>query len=44
MDMLWKFQTASPPETYHGQRVQKFVYKGLSLVTAKDQGAVWPKR
>ena len=31
-------------ETYHGQRVQKFVYKGLSPVTAKDQGAVWPKR
>ncbi len=31
-------------ETYHGQRVQKFVYKGLAPVTAKDQGAVWPKR
>jgi DNA-binding beta-propeller fold protein YncE len=30
-------------ETYHGQRVQKFVYKGLGPVTAKDQGAVWPK-
>ncbi len=30
-------------ETYHGQRVQKFVYKGLAPVTAKDQGAVWPK-
>ncbi|MGD0964633.1 MAG: hypothetical protein ABSA57_12120 [Candidatus Acidiferrales bacterium] len=30
-------------ETYHGQRVQKFVYKGLAPVTAKDQGAVWPE-
>jgi DNA-binding beta-propeller fold protein YncE len=30
-------------ETYHGQRVQKFVYKGLRPVIAKDQGAVWPK-
>jgi hypothetical protein len=31
-------------ETYRGQRVQKFVYKGLAPVTAKDQGVVWPKR
>jgi len=31
-------------ETYHGQRVQKFVYKGLAPVATKDQGAVWPKR
>jgi len=30
-------------ETYRGQRVQKFVYKGLGPVTAKDQGVVWPK-
>ena len=30
-------------ETYRGQRVQKFVYKGLAAVTKKDQGAVWPK-
>jgi DNA-binding beta-propeller fold protein YncE len=30
-------------ETYHGQRVQKFVYKGMSPVTKKDQGVVWPK-
>jgi hypothetical protein len=30
-------------ETYRGQRVQKFVYKGLSPVTKKDQGVVWPK-
>jgi DNA-binding beta-propeller fold protein YncE len=31
-------------ETYRGQRVQKFVYKGLTPVTKKDQGVVWPKR
>ena len=31
-------------ETYRGQRVQKFVYKGLAAVTKKDQGIVWPKR
>ena len=31
-------------ETYRGQRVQKFVYKGLGPVTAKDQGVVWPKK
>jgi len=30
-------------ETYRGQRVQKFVYKGLGPVTKKDQGVVWPK-
>ena len=30
-------------ETYRGQRVQKFVYKGLGPVTKKDQGTVWPK-
>lgn len=30
-------------ETYRGQRVQKFVYKGLVPVTSKDQGVVWPK-
>jgi DNA-binding beta-propeller fold protein YncE len=29
-------------ETYRGQRVQKFVYKGLAPVTRKDQGVVWP--
>ena len=29
-------------ETYHGRRVQKFVYKGLAPVTKKDQGTVWP--
>jgi hypothetical protein len=31
-------------ETYRGQRVQKFLYKGLAAVTAKDQGVVWPKK
>jgi DNA-binding beta-propeller fold protein YncE len=31
-------------ETYRGQRVQKFTYKGLSPVTKKDQGVVWPAR
>jgi DNA-binding beta-propeller fold protein YncE len=30
-------------ETFRGQRVQKFVFKGLGPVTKKDQGAVWPK-
>ncbi|HXA78850.1 MAG TPA: hypothetical protein VNV41_17080 [Candidatus Acidoferrales bacterium] len=30
-------------ETYHGQRVQKFVYKGIGPVTKEDQGVVWPK-
>jgi DNA-binding beta-propeller fold protein YncE len=31
-------------ETYRGQRVQRFVYKGLAPVTKKDQGVVWPKK
>ena len=31
-------------ETYRGQRLQKFVYKGLAPVTAKDQGVLWPKK
>ncbi len=31
-------------ETYRGQRLQKFVYKGLGPVTAKDQGVLWPKK
>jgi DNA-binding beta-propeller fold protein YncE len=30
-------------ETYRGQRVQKFAYKGMAPVTKKDQGVVWPK-
>jgi DNA-binding beta-propeller fold protein YncE len=31
-------------ETYRGQRLQKFVYKGLAAVTKPDQGTVWPTR
>ena len=30
-------------ETYRGQRVQKFQFKGVAPVTKKDQGVVWPK-
>lgn len=30
-------------ETYRGQRVQKFLYKGLAPVAKQDQGVVWPK-
>lgn len=30
-------------ETYRGQRVQKFLLRGLRPVTKKDQGMVWPK-
>ena len=29
-------------ETYRGQRVQKFIYKGEAPVMEKDQGTVWP--
>jgi DNA-binding beta-propeller fold protein YncE len=29
-------------ETYRGQRLQKFIYKGLAPVAKKDQGVVWP--
>jgi hypothetical protein len=29
-------------ETYRGQRVQKFVYKGLAPVPAKNAGVPWP--
>jgi hypothetical protein len=31
-------------ETYRGQRVQKFIYKGIGQVTKRDQGVLWPKR
>ncbi|MEZ5393305.1 MAG: hypothetical protein R2724_10630 [Bryobacterales bacterium] len=31
-------------ETYHGRRLQKFVYKGEAPAPAKDQGTVWPAR
>ena len=30
-------------ETYRGQRVQKFHFRGLAPVAKKDQGVVWPK-
>ncbi len=30
-------------ETYEGRRVQKFDYKGISMVP-REQGVVWPKR
>jgi DNA-binding beta-propeller fold protein YncE len=30
-------------ETQHGQRLQKFTYKGMGPVTKQDQGVVWPK-
>jgi hypothetical protein len=30
-------------ETYHGRRLQKFVYKGIDRVP-RDQGVVWPRR
>jgi DNA-binding beta-propeller fold protein YncE len=31
-------------ETYRGQRLQKFVYKGLAAVTKPNQGTVWPTK
>ena len=31
-------------ETYRGQRVQKFVNKGLGAITSQDQGVLWPKK
>lgn len=31
-------------ETYEGKRLQKFVYKGLAPVTAKNRGVPWPGR
>ncbi|MBI3665230.1 MAG: hypothetical protein HY236_03230 [Acidobacteria bacterium] len=30
-------------ETYRGQRLQKFAYRGMGPVTKLDQGDVWPK-
>ena len=30
-------------ETYRGQRVQKFVYKGLAPINKKEEGVLWPK-
>jgi DNA-binding beta-propeller fold protein YncE len=31
-------------ETYRGQRVQRFLYKGLGTVTKQDQGTIWPRK
>ncbi len=31
-------------ETYRGQRVQRFNYKGIAAVTKLDQGVVWPAK
>src|ERR1700681_4583671 len=31
-------------ETYRGQRVQRFIYKGLGTVAKMDQGVVWPAK
>ena len=31
-------------ETYRGQRLQKFVYKGVGPVTTLDEGVLWPKK
>jgi len=31
-------------ETYRGQRVQKFSFRGTGPVSKRDQGVVWPKR
>jgi DNA-binding beta-propeller fold protein YncE len=30
-------------ETYEGKRVQRFLYRGLRPVRARDQGVVWPQ-
>jgi DNA-binding beta-propeller fold protein YncE len=30
-------------ETYRGQRVQRFLYKGIGTVTKQDQGVLWPR-
>jgi len=31
-------------ETYRGQRVQRFIYKGIGTVAKRDQGTVWPRK
>jgi DNA-binding beta-propeller fold protein YncE len=31
-------------ETYRGQRLQKFVFKGVGPVTKTNQGTVWPTK
>jgi hypothetical protein len=30
-------------ETYEGKRIQKFVYKGIGMVPAGEQGVLWPR-
>jgi DNA-binding beta-propeller fold protein YncE len=30
-------------ETYRGQRLQRFIYKGMGTVTTQDQGVLWPR-
>jgi DNA-binding beta-propeller fold protein YncE len=30
-------------ETYRGQRLQKFIYKGMGPLTKEDEGVLWPK-
>jgi DNA-binding beta-propeller fold protein YncE len=30
-------------ETYRGQRVQRFLHKGIGTVTKMDQGVLWPR-
>ena len=30
-------------ETYRGQRVQRFLYKGIGAVAKQDQGTLWPR-
>ena len=30
-------------ETYQGRRLQRFIYKGLAPVRAKQQGVPWPQ-
>ena len=31
-------------ETYRGQRLQRFLYKGLGPVAKQDQGVIWPRK
>ena len=31
-------------ETYRGQRVQRFLYKGIGTVAKLDQGTLWPRK
>ena len=31
-------------ETYRGQRIQRFLYKGIGTVAKQDQGTLWPRK